>query len=861
MKNPRLPARCAIFVLAVLAAAGGGVSAQTLTTPEQFLGFRPGADYHLATYEQAVGYLEKLAAESPRLKVFDLGPTPMGRRMKYAVVSSAANISDLDRLRDISRRLSLVRDVSGEEAQRLAETGKAVVWVDGGLHATECAPAQHLIQLAYDLVAGEDAQTRAIRDNVITLIVFPNPDGMTLVAEWYGRNLKTEFETSAMPWVYNKYAGHDNNRDCLYANLPETQYLMQLQCREWFPTVLLNHHQTAPFPSRIFIPPFAEPTNVDVHPLLWREQNMIGSAMGLAFDAAGQPGAISRIAFDGYYPGYCTAVTDGHNCPSILTEIALYRYATPREYKITDFPEAYRDLTPGRFYPSPWKPGWWRLGDAVSYALTASKAVLDVATRYRVEFLLNKYTMGHDAIELGQTQSPFGWIIVPDQLDPGLTAAMLNKLILLGTEVYRAGQPFSDGGRTYPPGTYFIPAGQAFGSFVKQMFKLQDYPDLRKYPHLWQNAVGDPVKSEDPLRPYDASGWTLPLQFGVATAEMSKPLDIPATLVSNVELPPGRVAGRGTRFVIDARETRSITAVAAILAAGGHVGRALQEITFDGKTWPRGTFIAEGLGAGKLSGIAVASGATFNAVRGAVKTAPVRAPRIGIYKSWTANADEGWIRLIFDEHRVPYRTLTDADVRAGSLEKTADVIILPEQAGESIVRGNRAGSMPAEFTGGIGEEGVDALRAFVRGGGRLVCNGAACQLPISRFKLPVADVVRGFKLSEFYISGSILKMDFDPGQSLAYGMPVRGVAFYSRSLVFDIKPEAEPGVGTPVVVAKYPHEPLLLSGWLQGDEKIRGRAAVVEVPFGRGRVILFGFNIVNRWQTPSVVKMLFNAAY
>ena len=376
-----------------------GTLLSQVTPPDKYLGFKPGADFHLANYEQAIGYFEKIASESERMLVLDMGPTSEGRRMKYAVISSEANIEKLDEYKEINKKLTLFWGVSQEEAVKLADQGKAVVWIDCGLHASETSPAQHAIQLAYDIVTGEDRSTRLIRENIIFLLVFANPDGLTLVSDWYMNNVGTKFETSRLPELYQKYAGHDNNRDSLLANLQEIQNMNRATCQEWFPEVLYNLHETAPFPARIWTPPESEPMNPNLHPIIVRWKNLIGAAMGKAFEEANQPGAISRINFDSWYPGYVTQFVDGHNIPSILTETANYRYATPYYYTLNDFPEGYRDLTKGVFYPNPWEGGWWRLGDAVAYNLTASKSVLEVAAKYKYEFLFNKWQIAKDVVE------------------------------------------------------------------------------------------------------------------------------------------------------------------------------------------------------------------------------------------------------------------------------------------------------------------------------------------------------------------------------------------------------------------------------------------------------------------------------
>jgi len=830
-----------------------------VTPPAEALGFEPGADYHLATYEQAIGYFERLARESPRIRVLDMGVTGMGRPMKYAVVSSEANLAALDRHKDISRRLTLARGLSQDDARRLADEGKVIVWIDGGLHATECAPAQQMIQLAYDLVSGEDAETRRIRDEVIALLIFANPDGMTLVSEWYQPNIGTPFEASPLPWTYNKYAGHDNNRDALYAHLVETRNMMRAQFHEWFPEVLVNHHQGAPQPSRIFVPPGPEPTNADVHPMIWREQNLIGSAMAMTFELAGQTGVVSRLSYDSYYPGYCTTIADSHNCPAILTETAASQYGNPLSSDPADFPEAYRDLTPGRFYTSPWKGGPWRLGDAVAYVLTASKGVLQVAARYRRELLWNKYVMGRDGIALGASEKPFGWIVPADQHDPWALGDLIERLLLLGVEVHRADAAFDDGGTRYPAGTYLVPASQPFRAYVREVFERQTYPDLRRYPHLWQNAGGRPVAAEEPLRPYDATGWTLPLQFGVEYAEMSRPIDATKTRVERPPVAGGGVRGEGPQLVLGREDTRSYTAVIRLLAAGASVASATEPFALDAGRYPAGTFVIEAGRAtpGEIARAAAETGVTLVGGRVDAARRPVRTPRIGVYQSWMASMDEGWIRLILDRLAIPYARLTNDEVRKGGLAASFDVIVLPSESPQAILNGRRAGSIPPRYAGGIGQEGVATLRAFVEAGGVLVCNHQSSRLAIDGFDLPIADALDGVAPRDFWIPGSILRTDFEPSHPLAYGLPEAGASFFSGGLA--LLPPEEAGGAAPTVAARYPDQPLLLSGTAEGDERIRGRAAVLDVPVGKGRVVLFGFNVINRAHTPGVWKLLLNA--
>jgi hypothetical protein len=471
--------------------------------------------------------------------------------------------------------------------------------------------------------------------------------------------------------------------------------------------------------------------------------------------------------------------------------------------------------------------------------------------------------MGKDAIEQGREQPPYGWIIDPEQLDPSAPSRMLNKLILLGLEVYRADEAFDDGGVKFSEGTYFVPTSQAFGPYAKEMFKRQNYPDLRKYPHLWQNMVGRPVEGGDPLRPYDASGWTLPLQFGVRTLEMHGPLEVASTVVDEVPAPEGSVSGGASSLVFSPNDNMSFMAANALLAAGAKVRRSNAEFTLGGKTYSKGSYIVNtsGVGSAKLSEIASRTGVAMAGGSPNVSSQTVAPLRLGLYKSWVASMDEGWMRLIFDTYECPYTNLTDADMRAGRLRERFDVIILPDQRPEAIIEGHAPGTIPPQYVGGISQEGVSHLERFVRDGGVLICNNNSATLAMDHFRLPVSNVLKDVSPNEFYIAGSIVKMNYDTTHPLAFGLPERGVAYFSRARVFRVHASQKDSETAPQVVARYPNEPLLLSGWSQGEKRIQGRPSVVDVPLGDGRVVLFGFNVVNRWQTPAVLKLLFNAIF
>ncbi|MDZ7336396.1 MAG: M14 family zinc carboxypeptidase [candidate division KSB1 bacterium] len=858
-------------------------------SPEAYLGFKPGADFHLMSYEQAIGYFETLASQTDRMIVLDMGRTSEGRRMKYGVVSSAENIQELEHYKELNKKLSLVKGIDEEQAKKFAQQGKVIVWIDGGLHGTEVAPAQLLPQLAYDLVTMEDPRTQLIRHEVITLIVFANPDGMTIVSNWYMPNVGTPYEVSPIPWLYHKYAGHDNNRDSFVSNLIETQNMNIATSQVWYPEILYNQHQTAPFPARIWIPPDAEPTNPNIHPIIIRWKNLIGAAMGKAFDEAGQPGAISRVNFDTWYPGYATQVVDGHNTVSILTETQLYRYATPQFVQVRDFPKEHQDLTRGVFYPNPWLGGWWRLSDAIAYNWTACMALLETAAKYRYDLLFDKWRIGKDVIERFASEPPYGWIIPSDQRDPYSTANLINKLLINGIEIYETETDFVHNGIHYPKGSYIIPTSQPFGLFVKNLFENQEYPDLRKYKHLWQGLVDSPQMSREPIPAYDAAGWTLPLQMGVTCHQISKPFEVKSKQVTHVALQSGPLNGKGDDFIFSASDNGSYIAINQMLAAGGKVRRSTAPFSFAGKNYPHGSFLVDATSVRfeKLQDILKNTGAQARRGTVGVNAISVKKPRIGLYKSWVAVMDAGWLAWIFEQFSFPFDTLTNAMIKAGDLNKRYDVIVLPDQPTKSIIEGHKKGTMPPDYVGGIGLDGVDRLKEFVRNGGRLVCNESSCDLVIKHFYFPLRNVLENVKPDSFSNPGSILKMKFDTTHPLASGLEEHGYGFFATGFVFetisdtaknaptekeqtqnkDQKPKPKQTVSPkyikiePKAVVSFPDDSLLVSGWILGERLLRDRPTVLEVPYGRGKVVLFGFNVHNRAQAFATMKLLFNAMY
>ncbi|MDH3270062.1 MAG: M14 family zinc carboxypeptidase [Gemmatimonadota bacterium] len=848
-------------------------------TPESVLGFPVGADFELATYEQSLAYFQRLDAASDRVELREIGSTSFGRPWYIALISSEENLRDAERYREIARRLAYPEPgMTDADARALAAEGKAIVHIDGGLHASEVAHAQHTIQLAYDLVTGDDdPEIRQILDDVILVLWFSiNPDGQTMVSDWYYSNLGTPYEVASTPFLYQKYIGHDNNRDGYMINQIESRVVTRVD-RHWEPQIIYNHHQSSPFPTRIWIPPFAEPISPNVHPLMWRTVNLIGMSMAQALEERGQKGAVHMgSGFDNWYPGFMDHANNFHNVASFLTETALYRYATPHFYTIGDFPQDQRDLRPQSLYASPWEGGWWRVGDAVDYMITASISVLDVAAKYKEDLLFNRYQAARDVTEQYRSAPPYAFFIPQDQRDPVAAVEMLRRLAFNGIDVHRLSAPVTFDGVTHAAGTWVIAMDQPNANFVRQLFAVQDYPDLREYPE------------GPPEQPYDVSGWTLPYQFDVRVVEARTPLgaDVRGALemiqaealpwnaegdaqpwdsppgvgfdshpVARGIVPPeGRISGGGGALVLDAAENNGYKALSRAWAEGARVGfRPGAAATEEGEAGTSGAWTIEGLSGAQRG--ALVSELRLQASAGSAGS-PVARPRVGLYRPWNASMDEGWTRWLFEMYEVGFASLRNADVRAGELRARYDVIVLADIGARSIVEGFAKGSVPARYEGGIGQEGVRALEAFVRAGGTLVTINGSSQFAIDNLHLPVRNVVREVEREEYFVGGAIVELLVDPSHPVMSGMPERAKVFVGSSPVFTTEEGFEGRV-----FAKYPENGSpLLSGYFLGEELVNGYGAAVEVEHGQGRVVLLGMRPQWRGQPFGTFKVLFNAA-
>lgn len=864
---PVLAAPAAPAIPAATDGRQGAPAAGTVPSPAAVLGHTPGDDYYLADYEDSVRYFEALAKASDRIRLFAAGKTTQGRTMTYAVISTPENLARFEEYKALSRRLGAARGLTDAQARALAADSPVIVHIDGGMHASEVADHQLPIALAYRLVsARNDAEVDAILKNVI-LVLWPtlNPDGQDMIVDWYRKHRGTPWETSRMPWLYQDYVGHDNNRDGYMLNMRESRVVNATE-QDYAPVIWYSQHQSAPFPARIWVPPFADPISSNISPYMRIWTNAVGTNIMARMETEGKPGAIAQARFDNWYAGFLDYIHVFRNTISFFTETA-HDSATPKTYTLDDFPANMRDLKAQVMYPHPWRGGAWHLKDSVDYMMTASMSVLETARNYRETLLYNRYQAGRDMIAAATKDGPGAYVIPAGQRDMPEAAALADLMIRHGLEVLRATAPVALGGKTYPAGSWVVPMDQAFAGLARELFEPQKYPD----------AVLDGSGSPAEL-PYDVTGWTLPMQMNVTVERIAPVPDAAARAalepVSAAVPPEGQVSGTGETYLVDRGVNNSYRLLNAALAQGAtarwtraDLGRGMGDAIALG-----------GLSAARMGDLARKESVAVIAVTGPATGAAVRRGRVALYRPWGSNIDEGWTRWLLENYGFAPRGVTNADMKKG-LAGTVDTLILPDMTAPGKARpgdtapaadrvsrykgplatlmdGFAPSQEPAPYAGGIGEDGAEKLKAFVRGGGTLVALNNASDAVIDLFGLPVTNIVRDVPGTQFFCSGALLQVHVAPDTRLSGGMPADPVVMFERGPAFAT------GAGfRGRVLASWPKENPLRSGVIIHPEAIEGKAAALEVEYGKGRIYLYGFRPQWRGQSHGAYKLLFNALY
>ncbi|MCX6955743.1 MAG: M14 family metallopeptidase [Verrucomicrobia bacterium] len=911
-------AALAFYAAASVAAPIAAAASAPLPSPKEHFGFAIGDDYHLATYTQAEAYFKKLAAASDRLRLVDTGKTEEGRTQWMVICTSPANLAKLDRYKEISQRLARAEGLTEEQARALAAEGRAVVWIDGGLHATETVGAHQLIETLWNFASRTDAETLRILDQCIILFTHANPDGMELTSSWYMRRQEpTKRIVDALPRLYEKYIGHDNNRDFFMSNTAESTNINRQLYLEWLPQIVYNHHQTAPVGAVVAGPPYRDPFNYVFDPALVTSLDSVGSAMNSRLNLEGKPGYTQRSGsvFSTWWNGGLRTTTYFHNMLGLLTEIV----GSPTPMEVALVPT--RQL-PSSATPFPVAPQKWHYAQSIAYSVSLNYAVLDYAARQRDYLLFNIWRMGRNSIDRGsrdtwtksprlvelmkaanlrdnpppprpaegaepsrfasqnnaripskyydevmtkpELRDPRGYILSADQADFPTAIKFLNALIKTGISIHRATADFTVAGKKYPKGSYVVKTAQAFRPHVIDMFEPQDHPNDFAY------------EGAPPTAPYDSAGWTLAFEMGVQFDRVLDAFDGPFAPVPYGELqspPAAPVPAASAGWLLSRTSNNTFILVNRLLQAGAPV--SVVPAT--------GDFFVP---ASAKAALETAS-AGLGVIARSADTAPaaakkVTAARIALWDRYGGSMPSGWTRWLLEQFGYAFDVVYPNDLDAGELRKKYDVIIFPSgaiprpnapitEANEFAVKEPTAEEMPVEYRNRLGkftpDKTVPALKSFLEAGGTIVTVGTSANLAF-HLRLPVRNALqepdatgreRVLPSSKYYIPGSILRVTLDPTAPANWGMGPESDIYFDADPVFKLAPDAVAKGLRPL--AWFPNATPLRSGWAWGQHYLRDTVAAFEAPVGSGKLLVYGPEITFRAQTHATFRLLFNALY
>ncbi|UCD43919.1 MAG: hypothetical protein JSV27_07140 [Candidatus Bathyarchaeota archaeon] len=820
-----------------------------IITPEEFLGFLPGTDRELADWPQIVEYFQRVADSSDRVRVDVLGETTEGNPFIRAVVTSAGNMSRLEEIRKTQMRICNPVDPTQEEGKLVAE-GKTIVLITCSIHSTEIAASQMSLELLHLLACGGSDEVEEILDNVVLLLVPSlNPDGHQIVVDWYRENLGTKYEGGSPPWMYHKYVGHDNNRDWFMFTQKETRLAVREIHNRWHPQIVYDLHQMGSTGARLFVPPFTDPIDPNIDPVLQSQIAFLGTSMLNELVTEGKKGVWCSAGYDLWTPARHYQCY--HGGVRVLSEAASVEIATPIEVERSEI-KSRRGLNPlvQRWNnPHPWTGGSWTLGDIVSYEYSAALSLLRNAARYRDCWLSGSLEYYKRALD--PKSGPYAYVFPPSQKDPGTAAVLLNTLIFGDVRVHVAKEAFQADGVEYPEETLVVLITQPYGRFAKTMLETQTYPDLRD------------DTSQPPKRPYDVTAHTMPLTMHVDAYEVMEPFEAELEPVEEVKVRSGRVVDGDKLFLVFTPEWNASYKIAnRFMAAGVNVYRSCDSLQLGDFTFPAGAFVVEGTSPADeiVKKAAEELGLSFYGIDALPDVAyKIRAPRIGVYRAWSSAADEGWTRFVLENFEFPFKSLSPQDVRQGGLAERFDVVVFPEYNRSFIVDGmesteqtyTRKEKYPPKYRAGLGSQGVGEVLKFLGAGGLVVTVNGSCDFAIKDLSAPAVNLLDGRPPSELYIPGSILRAVFDNTHPVGYGLSREEGVFFKGGPVFEVKQGES--------VATYPEASSLLSGWILGEEHLLGKTAVADLPMGEGRAVLIGFPPIFRSQTHGTFKVLFNA--
>lgn len=827
----------------------------------------------LFNYEQLISYLQKLDEVSGMVKMAEIGKSPMGKPMYICFISSEENIHNLDRLKEINRKLALDPDLTDEEQASLVKEGKVFFLATLSMHSGEVAPSQSVPLIAYELITNSalNLQHSTLDEVVYMVVPCHNPDGMDMIVEHYQKYKGTKYETTSMPGIYHKYVGHDNNRDFVILSQEDTKSIAAIYNLDWFPQVMVEKHQMGSTGVRYFVPPPHDPIAENVDVGIWNWIGVFGSAMAKDMAAAGQNGIAQKTIFDDYWPG-CTETCIWKNVIGMLTEgasvdIATPIYIEPNELKV--WGKGLSEYEKSINFPEPWPGGWWRLGDLVAYEKSSTYSIIKTSAEKKAEILKFRNDLCRKEVQKGMAEPPYYYVIPKQQHDVGEMVRLVNLLMEQGVNVYELTAPVKLGETSCMAGDVVVPLAQPFRAFVKEVMEKQVFP-LRHY------TPGGEI-----IRPYDITSWSLPLHNGVQAVEvvtrdpqvkpewtmLSRPYSLREGLMSECW---------GYAFPVERNE--SFKAAFHAVSLGFPVDRITESFNHNGKVLNAGSFIVYGIGR-QDKFLPVYQ--ELNAEPVLLETKPdykaerFTVPRIALVETYMHDMDAGWTRFVFDSYHIPYTIVKTGDFEKTDFTAGFDVVVFPSSNKDVVMTGKYksegedyyTSDYPPEYVKGMGEKGFSNLMRFLDGGGLIVSWGASTDLfsgvlkikrsetETEEFSLPFRNISKDLK--GLYVPGAFAGIEVKQGHPLTYGMPAKSGAFYRGNPVFETSvPSFDMDRR---VIASFPEKDILLSGFMEKEDLLKEQPCMIWVKKGKGQLVLFAFNPQFRASTAADYKLLFNS--
>lgn len=855
-----------LLLILILFSFNISYSQTTIPKPQDHFGFIPGTDGMLFNYEELISYLKKVDNLSSKMKMEEIGFSPMGRTMYAVFISSEENIKNLDKLKTINKELALNSKLTEQQRIEYINEGRVFTLFTLSMHSNEVGPSQAFPTIAHELITSSDKEVLSWLDNVVYMVVpNHNPDGMDMVVNHYKKYKGTKYEGSSMPGIYHKYVGHDNNRDFVALTQSDTKAISNLFSKEWFPQVAIEKHQMGSGSVRYFISPPHDPIAENIDAGIWNWMKVFGSHTINKMTEEGLKGVSQNYLFDDYWPG-ATETCNWKNIIGMLTEGASVKYATPIYIEPNELGAGGKGL--GEYkksinMPEPWEGGWWRLSDLIQYEIISTKGYIETASLYKNDILKFRNDMCKKEVEKGKNTAPYYYVFPLEQHDQSELVNLANLLDEHGVSVYQLDKNIQFNNTQFQKGDIIVPLAQPFRAFIKEMLESQVFP-ARHY-----------TPDGKMIRPYDITSWSLPLHKGVTVFEINENESFFEDSYSLVSAPFNLFEATNTDYssvLLSANNNISYKVVFRALQQGLEV----KQITEEYKNYPKGSFVIyKGKNLDQILN-ELNFKPEFLSEELNVSTRNINLPRIYLLESYFHAMDAGWTRFVLDSYNIPYKVLHPDDVEKTDFNKTCDVLIIPDESKSVLIDGNyQSGNehyfmkYPPEYMKGMGKKGHDKILKFIDQGGKAIAWREASELfagiqKISideknseEFELPVKDVSKQIIKDGFSCPGSLLKIQLKKDHPITYGMPNEIGVFHRSSPIFTTwQPYFDVDRR---VIATFPEKDILISGFAQNEEKIGNKSTIVWLKKGKGQIVLFSFNPQFRASTPVSYKLLFNS--